>query len=508
MESNSEAFHKVLMKDDCRKRSIRTNILLLLSIALFIFGLSAATISYKIYMDSSIEQHKRLGVGVANLVTNAVNPNRINDYLEKGESAEGYLRTKEILYRIRESSPDIKYVYVYKILPDGCHVVFDLDTEELEGYSPGSVQDFDESFLKYIPTLLNGGKIDPIISDDSYGWLLTIYNPIYDDEGKCQGYAAVDVSMDELRDQARDHIIKLAVIFSGLYLLILFAGYQLAKYNLILPINQMAHFAGMFAYNDEAEMERNLDEIRNLKIHTGDEVENLYWAFVKMTEDSAKYTKDVRAKNNTISKMQNALILTLADLVESRDENTGQHIRKTAEEMKREGVYKDQLSDKFIDNVINSAPLHDIGKIAVPDSILNKPGKLTNEEFDIMKTHTSKGGKIIESIIKMVPNSHYLDEAKNLATYHHERWDGRGYPTGLAGENIPLSARIMAVADVFDALVSKRSYKEGFPFDKAMNIILEERGTHFDPQLVDVFLAAKDKVIKVAKEFEEHNNDK
>ena len=515
MESNSKAFDKVLMKDECRKRSIRTNILLLLSIALFIFGLSAATISYKIYMDSSIEQHKRLGIGVANLVANAVNPNRINEYLEKGESAEGYLRTKEVLYRIRESSPDIKYVYVYKILPDGCHVVFDLDTEELEGSLPGSVQDFDESFLKYIPTLLNGGKIDPIISDDSYGWLLTIYNPIYDGDGKCQGYAAVDVSMDELRDQAQDHIIKLVVIFSGIYLLILFAGYKIAKYNLILPINQMAHFAGMFAYNDEAEMERNLAEIRNLKIHTGDEIENLYLAFVKMTEDSAKYTKDVRAKNHTISKMQNALILTLADLVESRDENTGQHIRKTAayvkiilEEMKREGVYEDQLSDKFINNVINSAPLHDIGKIAVPDSILNKPGKLTNEEFDIMKTHTSKGGKIIESIIKMVPNSHYLDEAKNLATYHHERWDGRGYPTGLAGENIPLSARIMAVADVFDALVSKRSYKEGFPFDKAMNIILEERGTHFDPQLVDVFLAAKDKVIKVAKEFEEHNNDK
>jgi len=132
---------------------------------------------------------------------------------------------------------------------------------------------------------------------------------------------------------------------------------------------------------------------------------------------------------------------------------------------------------------------------------LNKPGKLTKEEFDIMKNHTTAGGKILNSIISMVPEAHYLDEAKNLATYHHERWDGKGYPTGLAGEQIPLSARIMAVADVFDALVSKRSYKEGFPLEKAMNIILEERGTHFDPQLVDVFLAAKEEVFDVAKKF-------
>ena len=227
-----------------------------------------------------------------------------------------------------------------------------------------------------------------------------------------------------------------------------------------------------------------------------------------MTDDSVRHVRDVKNKNEAISQMQNALIVTLADLVESRDENTGQHIKKTAayvkiilNELKREGVYKDRLTDAFIENVVNSAPLHDIGKIAVPDSILNKPGKLTKEEFDLMKTHTTAGGKIIGSIIATVPDSKYLDEAKNLATYHHERWDGKGYPTGLAGENIPLSARVMAVADVFDALVSKRSYKEGFSYEKAFSIIEEESGTHFDPKLVDAFFRAKDEVLRVADGF-------
>ncbi len=508
MENSEEIF---TTGDKCRKRSTRTNMLIMLTLVLFGFGFAAAAISYGVYMDASIEQHKRLGIGTANLVAAGIDTELVNEYLEKAGKVEGYEETKNRLYDIRDSSPDIKFVYVYKIMEDGCHVVFDLDTEDFEGNEPGTIQEFDESFKKYLPSLLKGEEIEPIITDDTYGWLLTIYTPIKNSAGVTECYAAVDISMDELRKQSNEYLKKLAIIYLGIFVVIfLISGYFLNN-NLIQPINKMAHFAGIFAYNNEEVMEKNLAKIRDLKIQTGDEIENLYRAFIKMTEDSIRYTKDVKAKNETISKMQNALIVTLADLVESRDENTGQHIRKTAayvkiilDELKKEGVYKDRLTDGFIENVVNSAPLHDVGKIAVPDSILNKPGKLTKEEFDIMKTHTTAGGKILDSIIQTVPDSGYLYEAKNLATYHHERWDGKGYPTGLAGEAIPLSARVMAVADVFDALVSKRSYKDGFPFDKALNIILEERGTHFDPVLVDAFMAAKDKVLKVATEFEEN----
>lgn len=167
--------------------------------------------------------------------------------------------------------------------------------------------------------------------------------------------------------------------------------------------------------------------------------------------------------------MHTAFLITLADMVESRDQNTGDHVRKTASyvkiilnELKREGVYTEQLTDKYIGDVVSSAPLHDVGKINISDIILNKPGKLTDEEFEIMKTHTTAGGNIISSIIDKVPDSDYLHEAKNLAMYHHEKWNGKGYPAGLAGEDIPLSARVMAVADVFDALISNRCYKKGF----------------------------------------------
>ena len=159
----------------------------------------------------------------------------------------------------------------------------------------------------------------------------------------------------------------------------------------------------------------------------------------------------------------------------------------------------DQLTDEFMYDVVNSAPLHDIGKIQVSDTILNKPGKLTSEEFEIMKTHTTAGAEVIAHAMKTVSgeNSGYLKEAMNLAHYHHEKWNGAGYPCGLKEDSIPLSARIMAVADVFDALVSKRSYKDGFTFEKAMSIIQEGSGTHFDPNVAGAFQRASDKVRKV-----------
>ena len=160
-----------------------------------------------------------------------------------------------------------------------------------------------------------------------------------------------------------------------------------------------------------------------------------------------------------------------------------------------------KLDEGFTVYCTTCAYLHDIGKIFIPPSVLQKPGKLTDEEFAIMKTHTTLGSKIIDRAIEIVPDSAYLEEAKNLSEYHHEKWNGKGYPNGIAGEEIPLSARIMAVADVFDALVSRRSYKAPFSFEKAMDIIKNDAGTHFDPLVVEAFAGASDKVRKVCEEF-------
>lgn len=497
---------------ESRVMSLRTKLLLLLIVAPLLVAIMSTSISYVLYRQTSVTEHTILAEGVTNLAVSVVDPDKVDEFLEKGEAADGYNETKELLYSIRESSPDIQYVYVYKIDEEGCHVVFDLDTEDLPGEPAGALVPFDESFSAYLPALIAGEEIDPIITDDTYGWLLTVYKPVYDSNGVCKCYAAADVSMDQLKANSYTFFAKLISLFLGFFIMIMALGMWMAEYNIVLPVNSMAFSADAFAYNSEDAREHSVERIQELDIHTGDEIENLYHAFSMTTEESMQYVADIQKQADTISKMQNGLIMVLADMVENRDQNTGDHVRKTAaytkiimDGLKKKGYYTDALTDEFVYDVYHSAPLHDVGKIKVRDAILNKPGKLTDEEFAEMKSHTTAGSEVIQQAIDIVPESGFLNEAKNLAEFHHEKWNGSGYPTGLSGEDIPLSARIMAVADVFDALVSKRSYKEPFTFEKAMQIIEEGSGNHFDPKIVEVFLDSSDEVRRVAEEFEMNN---
>ena len=166
-----------------------------------------------------------------------------------------------------------------------------------------------------------------------------------------------------------------------------------------------------------------------------------------------------------------------------------------AENAEKDGVYTDIIDEHFISLLYSLAPLHDVGKIVVSDQILKKPGKLTPEEFEEMKKHASAGGKVVRQILSGITDDEFIDFASDIATYHHEKWDGSGYPEHLSGDKIPLSARIMAIADVYDALTSERCYKKAMSPEKAFTIIQEESGTHFDPKLVEVFLKHKEEFI-------------
>ena len=204
-----------------------------------------------------------------------------------------------------------------------------------------------------------------------------------------------------------------------------------------------------------------------------------------------------------MSAMQEHIISGLANLIENRDMETGEHITRTsayakalAEFAREDGVYSDEITDDFIALLYTLAPMHDIGKVVVPDRILKKPGKLTEEEFTIMKRHAAVGGDVVREVLNGIADESYQDFASDIATYHHEKWDGKGYPEGRTEEKTPLSARIMAIADVFDALISERCYKKAMSTEEAFSIIADEAGSHFDPKLAKVFLDHR-------KEFEE-----
>jgi putative two-component system response regulator len=216
---------------------------------------------------------------------------------------------------------------------------------------------------------------------------------------------------------------------------------------------------------------------------------------LKQANEALRHQVSNQTKNMDI--FQDAMLEVIGDLVEFRDSTTGDHISRcvhlyslTVDKLLEQGLYLETLYHWNLSNLIHSSQLHDIGKISVSDAILLKPGPLTPEEFEIMKTHTTSGARIIDNMQHRVTNSEFLEHAKVLAVSHHERWDGTGYPHGLSGKDIPLQGRIMALVDVFDALVSRRPYKEAFTHKSAMNIIRAERGTHFDPNLTDIFLSA------------------
>ena len=497
---------KTGIKKNVYRMSLRTKIVLLVTGAIVIIAGIVTIISFIHFRTSAIEEQKDLAWGAANVASEAIDGDRVDEYIKSGEAAEGYARIDKRFNDLASSSESIKYVYAYRILEDGCHVVFDADTPEFSGSNPGDIVEFDEDFMDHLPDLLAGKEIDPIISHGQYGWLLTVYKPVYNSKGECQCYVGVDVSMDHITRNGYEFLVRVISLFFGFLLLLLTIAIWFAEYNVILPINALDSAMSSSVYSSKEARAATIQRIHDLDIHTGDEIENLYHSITKTAEDMTDTIENMEKQSKIINKLQNGLILVLADMVESRDKCTGDHVRKTAayteiimRELIREGIYTDQLSESFINDVMNSAPLHDIGKIQVSDTILNKPGKLTEEEFEIMKTHTTAGAEVITHAMNTVSgtNSGYLKEARNLALYHHEKWNGTGYPSGLKGEEIPLSARIMAVADVFDALVSKRSYKDEFSFEKAMGIIKEGSGSHFDPHVAGAFLRASEEVRKV-----------
>lgn len=269
-----------------------------------------------------------------------------------------------------------------------------------------------------------------------------------------------------------------------------------------------------FTRSSDGNTDQDANDTRYYKV----EVDHLYLSnmvrgyLISFTDDTAnqKYIKllatynedleqQVEEKTEHIVQMHNNLIMSMAMMVESRDNSTGGHIMRTSENVKIliEEIVKTgtlHLPEEFCKAIIKAAPMHDLGKIAVDDAILRKPGRFTPEEFEKMKQHAAEGARVIHKILLNTDDEGFKVIAENVAHYHHERWDGSGYPEGLSGENIPMEARIMAIADVYDALVSKRVYKDAMSFEKADSIILEGMGSQFDPSLKPVYERARPKL--------------
>lgn len=322
---------------------------------------------------------------------------------------------------------------------------------------------------------------------------------------KNRAFETVEIAKDNVIENLSDGIIVLNSDFDILYFnneaKKIFPEVSNIESNDAGIIKQFCEFMETSYDRNGRYYDVQINDLTNNDIVTGYTVSlvdiTTHMEYSKMLEN------EVAEKAKKISKIQERFIVSFANMIELRDDITGQHVKRTsryvriiANALKKRNIYPGIITGEFVDAICKAAPLHDIGKIAISDSILRKPGKLTEEEFEIIKTHPKVGGDMLREALKIDEADEYLTYAYEMAMYHHEKWNGTGYPEGLKGNEIPLSARIMAIADVFDALTSKRSYKDKISDDRAFEIIEQSSGSHFDPILVNVFVDIKEEILE------------
>ncbi len=479
--------------------SARSRMTLTLVSMSFVLIIIMGWIGITLYFDN--EKNSRIDSlwNTVEFVSETLDVGKLDNYLQKGRDADGYSETEEMITKITNNAYGVRHLYVIKVGITGARYIFYINrTDDGLSYEPGDKMEFPEGAeTEYIDLLLRG-NLTYFDRAGLVSWSQEAFYPIYDDAGDVVWYVVADVTLHYMDMYMRNFLLKVTVIMAGFFVLIVAYALWTTDVYSTYPVSSMAELMDEFS-NRKTQTQEQLDDdvkrIRALDIHTGDEVEKLYRSICSLTLKQAEQMRSIRRLSESTAKMQDGLIITMADMVENRDSDMGAHVQRTtayvriiAEGLKKKGYYAEKMSDKFISDVVRSAPLYDVGKIKVPDEILNKPGALTDEEREIVKRHTSYGKEIMENAISSVQGENYMKEARNMAAYHHEYWDGNGYPEGLHGEVIPLSARIMAIADVFDALTSSTVYKKPYTFDEAVEIIRKGSGTQFDPKCTEVFL--------------------
>lgn len=498
----------IVIKKNYRKRSIKTELILIVNTAAIICFI-ILQVPFTIY---SINEQTRSASNTFTIIANEICEEFTIEEIKSGRVLSHNPEVIEKITRNVDTERQVEYIYISDSIFDDGYVT-NADKSLIDAVVLEYRTDDEGTVVEAVAREGNLNKLQEMSLAELFEMnQITIYQNTWDKDGKLMieeisiGFIGNGSINAERAEMAKTSIY---LFLSLLIYVNIFANWRINK-RLAEPISDMTEAVAKFAYTD-ADSRRELKEsFDKLSIDTGDEIEVLYTAYGKTIADMSEYIDDIDRKSKQISKFQHNIIITMADIIESRDENTGGHIKRTAayveiiaRKLQQDGKFPEVLTDSYINDMIVAAPLHDMGKIHVSDTILNKNGRLTDEEFSIMKSHTTAGKAMLENATETLGVFSYLSVAIDMANFHHEWWNGKGYPQGLSGEEIPVCARIMAVADVFDALISKRCYKDAMPLEKAYSIIREETGTHFDPVVAEAFFASTEEIEKALREFED-----
>ena len=300
----SEEMQQNMQGKDYFSSSLRNKLLVILIGSSLFVSCSVAIISFLLFRDVLIGDRVRTAEGLVVMAVNEINPDRIDEYLTLGRDAPGYKSTEERLLKIRNINRAIEFLYVYKMEADGCHVVFDLSTDTVEASSPGEVIPFEKEFFDDVSDFLAGRPVAPKISNGQFGYLLTIYKPVYNSVGKCVCYVGIDYSMKLFAEYTRNFIIKLLALFVSCFIVIFAVGFVYIENHITLPVNTMAYCSRNASYENADERAKHVERIKNLQIKTNDEIENLYTALVKSAEDIATYLEHLQVAKMQVTNMR------------------------------------------------------------------------------------------------------------------------------------------------------------------------------------------------------------
>lgn len=464
--------------------------LFIITALLYVVAASSSNVAYSSFLDN---RYQKLCKTACETVVSFVGTDEANEYLNGKKHIE-HIRLCDNINSIKENIPYIDNIIVYKVSKDGLHIVCDANSYKKRS-GLGEIIGFNGKWSKYKEDLLAGKDIEKAVVQERKGIINYHCSPVGDDI-----YIAVGISENLIASEKNAFMKNIGALVGFFSILVFLLAALFLNKKAVKIVKQVQ---GLLEKANKHESDGFLEKISNNEIKSGNELENLYKNFVKI------YFSKVRL-DAAISKTDSGSIDEILDLIKRMDNYTRLHLDNSIRylvllinEMRNRDKYKELISDKDFENLILAAPLHDVGKLVIPREIMQKPGRFTDEEYEIAKKHSFLGSKVIEEMYQKNNNEEYLEVARIIALYHHEKWDGTGYPEGLKGEEIPLAARIMAVCDVFDAVLSKRVYKEAYSFADSFKIIEDGRGSFFDPDIVDVFVESKDKIYKLYTEITE-----
>lgn len=434
-------------------------------------------------------RYQNLSENVAKTVSAIIDVNRFESYIN-GEDTLEYIEINGKIHNLKNTVPNVANIAVYRFMPDGMQVIFDTDSNDIKG-GLGKVNSYDRSWREYKDTLIEGQTVKKADILVKQGRTLMHCMPVSADSVNGSVYVCVGILRDAVFGE-RDSLVRYIVYaIVSLCVALLVLAVLVFERKIVKPVKRICATVEDAANRHDSAF---IHKIMESDLRSVNELENIYKSLLKIYTSKARLFGVSTAENNDSVDSIRSLIKRMDNFTASHLDNSLQYVILIVNELRKKDKYKDILTDKYVEEITLASPLHDIGKLVIPKNIVGKPGKLTDAEYEVMKKHASLGGKVIEEIYLKESDESYLHLARDIATYHHERWDGSGYPSKLKGEEIPLAVRIVSIADVFDALVSERVYKKAYSFEKSFEMIVSDSGKFFDPEIIEVVVELKDKI--------------